>query len=50
MLSGLGVCFCGGQKKMKKELDLFTIIELSAERHLCFRTAIMGANLVGTDA
>lgn len=50
MLSGLGVCFCGGQEKRKKRLDVFTIIQLTADRHLYFRTAIISAKLVGTDA
>lgn len=50
MLSGLGVCFCGRQEKKKKGLDLFTVIQLSADRHLYFRTAITSAKLVGTDA
>ena len=50
MPSGLGVCFCEGQKKKKKVLDLFAVIQLSADRHLCFRTAIISAIIVGTDA
>lgn len=50
MPSGLGVCFCEGQEKKKKGLDLFAVIQLSADMHLCFRTAIISAIIVGTDA
>lgn len=31
MLSGLGVCFCALWEKMKEGLEIFTLIQLSAD-------------------
>lgn len=49
MLSGPGFAFVGVQEN-KKRLGLFTITQLSADGHLYFKTALISAKLLGTDA
>lgn len=49
MLSGLGVALVRVQEN-KKRLGLFAITQLSADEHLYFKTTLISAKLVDTDA